>query len=931
MKKSKCGVGLLHIGAGLFLSSFLSSTALGDPALIWSKASGPWAADMDGNFGAIAVHPASPNTIFVASIVMGPGIFKSTDGGATWTAKNTGFDSNPLTGKYFPVSKIVISPSNPNVIYLGTAVDNDLIGPLGHIYRSVNGGESWQRIDGQMNIFGIYQIQGAVFDLDVHPQNSDTVYAGVAGQGVMKTTNGGADWSTVYAAGLNNGKRDYFNVVRVLPTQPNTVFFSGFTYYTADVLPGPPVKFDTTGTEGGGYMPFPLRKSTDGGGTWNTVATPSSVALYTDLQFEQASGDLYLSTIAYRTPVFIYFGNRGIFKSVDSGANWQSVNSAGFGSLDQIPFVAMSANNSSATKGVFASTGLGNLVIATTDRASHWLRLDPCLLNAFIGRSAVAGSRLFILTSVGIYSADVSSLATPEISSVSPTTLSALALPQTQLLRVLGSGFTAASTLTFNDGVNAPYTGRVPIFVSSGELDYNITVGPNEANWTVQVINGEQQSNLGTFSVVSTGMSLSYGGTAIIRGDQSPSVAKGTDFGTIVYGFQSATRTFTISNTFNRALNLTGVPRRVQISGDNAADFLLFAPLPATPVGANGGSSTIQLAFEPGGLGVRTATISIPNDDPNKNPYTFTVQGTGMTQIRVDPSLEFNGVESLNGDQNPTVGKGTDFGSADMGAQSATHSFRFYNYGTISMLLTGSVVQVSGANSEDFAIVSVPTSPIASGAYATVAVRFQPTGAGARNASLQIYYDATYGLGATSPYTVGLRGTGTLPVTRVVSLSGNMAFGNVPVGASEQHDLVISNNGNSTLTVTGITYPSGFSGSWNGAIAQGSAQTVRVTFTPLSVGSYGGGSVVVGSDATGGSGSMAISGSGVNPPRLTVNRQGGDVLLTWPADIPGFTVESATNLPPVWRSNAVLPAIVGGSYTITNPIAEKSAFFRLRR
>ena len=57
------------------------------------------------------------------------------------------------------------------------------------------------------------------------------------------------------------------------------------------------------------------------------------------------------------------------------------------------------------------------------------------------------------------------------------------------------------STLTFNDGVDSPFTGRVPTFISANELDYNVTVGPNKANWTVQVINGTQYSNFGTFTV----------------------------------------------------------------------------------------------------------------------------------------------------------------------------------------------------------------------------------------------------------------------------------------------------------------------------------------------------------------------------------------------------------------------------------------------
>lgn len=92
----------------------------------------------------------------------------------------------------------------------------------------------------------------------------------------------------------------------------------------------------------------------------------------------------------------------------------------------------------------------------------------------------------------------------PVIFDVSPPALTGLPLPQTQLIQIIGSGFKNTSTLTFNDGVNPPYTGRVPTFVSGSELDYNIAVGPNTATWTVKVVNGAQESNTRTFTVVAT-------------------------------------------------------------------------------------------------------------------------------------------------------------------------------------------------------------------------------------------------------------------------------------------------------------------------------------------------------------------------------------------------------------------------------------------
>lgn len=512
------------------------SSAQTTPALLWSKISGPWASQFDGSFGAIAVNPNNPNTILIGSSVLGgPGILKSTDGGNIWTAKNTGIQKlGILAQNYPPITKIVFSPSNPSIVYFCAAVDNGLSpSGAGLIYKSVDGGESWQQINGQQNIFGIYQIQGAVYDMDVNPQNPNIVYAGVGGQGVMETTDGGNDWSVVYAANTTPGAADFFTVVRVLPTQPNTVFFSGFTYYTEDTIPVP-IDFSTTGTQG--LIPISLHKSTNGGSTWSTIPDPSTAMLITDLQFEKATGNLYESTIAYQTPIFYNIGNSGIFKSLDSGQTWQAINQASFASLNQLPFVALLANPSSLNGGVFASGGLSTMFIGSTDAGAHWLNLDPCLLNAYIGRAALSGNKLFILTSVGIYNTDITSLfptisPSPSISTVSPSTFTGLPIGQRTPIRVIGSGFTSSSTLIFNDGTqNYNSNPTYLTFISANEIDYNISTGTNQANWTVQVVNGAQTSNLGHFTVNAPSVSPTVTGSLVVNLSPAGAISAGAQW-----------------------------------------------------------------------------------------------------------------------------------------------------------------------------------------------------------------------------------------------------------------------------------------------------------------------------------------------------------------------------------------------------------------
>jgi len=108
---------------------------------------------------------------------------------------------------------------------------------------------------------------------------------------------------------------------------------------------------------------------------------------------------------------------------------------------------------------------------------------------------------------------------------------------------------------------------------------------------------------------------------------------------------------------------------------------------------------------------------------------------------------------------------------------------------------------------------------------------------------------------------------------RVIGLSGSLAFGSVQVGSTKQLTFTIGNTGNLPLTVSSITYPAGFTGSWSGTIAAGGSQSVTVTFAPTAAQSYSG-TVTVNSDKTGGTETIAISGTGI-PQTYTVTFQAG--------------------------------------------------------
>lgn len=117
-------------------------------------------------------------------------------------------------------------------------------------------------------------------------------------------------------------------------------------------------------------------------------------------------------------------------------------------------------------------------------------------------------------------------------------------------------------------------------------------------------------------------------GMVITNGDLSPILADFTDFGT-VYMANTASQTFIIFNAGTGTINLAaGTP--VTISGAHAGDFTVTLQ-PASPAIGSGTSVTFTIEFAPGADGLRTAVISIANDDTDENPYTFAIQGTGVT------------------------------------------------------------------------------------------------------------------------------------------------------------------------------------------------------------------------------------------------------------------------------------------------------------
>lgn len=165
-------------------------------------------------------------------------------------------------------------------------------------------------------------------------------------------------------------------------------------------------------------------------------------------------------------------------------------------------------------------------------------------------------------------------------------------------------------------------------------------------------------------------IAVSGNSQSITSGDTTPDTADHTDFGSMTAaGSGTVVRTFTVSNSGGAVLNLTGNPK-VAVSGTNAADFTVTTQ-PSSPLAALTGSTSFQVTFNPSAVGLRSAAVSLANNDSDENPFTFTIQGTGGNSLPTDITLSGSSIAE-NAGANAVVGT---LGVADPDFGSFTLSF----------------------------------------------------------------------------------------------------------------------------------------------------------------------------------------------------------------------------------------------------------------
>jgi hypothetical protein len=294
-----------------------------------------------GRVRGLAVHPDNSNTVYIGAAA--GGIWKTTDGGASWTSLGENLES--LT-----FGAIAIDPQNSETVYAGTGEarfgSNRVTYDGKGLFKSTDGGQNWTEIT---TAFGAQTHFAA---LRVDPFHSDTVYAALANgytyvgslanEGIWVSTDGGVNWAQTLAA--------------------NDAF---------EVLPHPTRDGDVYGGIGGGQNNLSgVWFSDDHGQTWtqrNNGLPPDSTIDRIHLAISpDAPSTIY-------TVIFERIGLTRVFKSTNSGNNWFQIaiglgGNYGDGNVDQGGYDLCIAVNPNDANEVY----VGNVELHRTTNGSDF-------------------------------------------------------------------------------------------------------------------------------------------------------------------------------------------------------------------------------------------------------------------------------------------------------------------------------------------------------------------------------------------------------------------------------------------------------------------------------------------------------------------------------------------------------------------------------
>ena len=249
---------------------------------------------------AVAGSAARPLEYYFGAV--GGGVWKTTDGGTTWS---------PVSDAFFQTSSpgaVAVSPSNPDVVYAGmgeTELRGNIIQGDG-VYRSADAGLTWQHAGLEKTM--------AISRIRVDPENPDRVYAAAFGdpysagpdRGVFRSTDGGKTWTRVLYRDEKSGAEDLV----IDPHDSKVLYASLWEAFRT------PFSMSSGGPGSG------LFKSTDGGNTWQELTRnpgmPAGILGKISVSVSGADSKLVYALVEA--------GDGGLFRSEDAGATWTRIN-----------------------------------------------------------------------------------------------------------------------------------------------------------------------------------------------------------------------------------------------------------------------------------------------------------------------------------------------------------------------------------------------------------------------------------------------------------------------------------------------------------------------------------------------------------------------------------------------------------------------------
>ena len=314
---------------------------------------------ISGRTNSIAFVTGQPNTFYIAAAQ--GGVWKTQNAGVNWIALT---DNLPTLA----CGDVVVDPTNPNIIYLGTGELN-YSGDSQYgdgIYKTNNSGLSWVQVaPGSL-------VGTRCSYMAIDPVNTSNVY--FAGNlGVFKSTNSGVNW-----VNMNSGTNA--NCLIIDPTNVQTIYI-------------------TTGGTSAGL----IRKSTDGGTTWVTLAggLPGGMGRI-QLAMAPSNSQVLYASIANSGGALV-----GLYRTTDGGTTWTSqattpnyLGSQGW--YDNAVIVHPTDPNTVVVGGLdlyVSTTGGTGLVQKSSWSTSN----SQNMTHADIHRLAYSGTSLYCMSDGGVY------------------------------------------------------------------------------------------------------------------------------------------------------------------------------------------------------------------------------------------------------------------------------------------------------------------------------------------------------------------------------------------------------------------------------------------------------------------------------------------------------------------------------------------------